>query len=476
MVGVSFYTLWLLLSLIAVVHLLIYKREPSSTIAWLFFVTVVPIFGALLFLIFGPQRLERGASKRRKEIEKLVRAPTAILPLAVSGEVDINAGLPAEDTAVLRLARQVSDYGVTTGNGVELLSDPHHALLAMQSAIEAAEHFIHLEYYIISNDEVTAALFEYLVRAAERGVEVRVLYDAIGSLSLKRIYFRKLIQAGAKIAGFLPFSLIPQRINFNFRNHRKILIIDGHTAFTGGTNIGRQYLGRRNKSQWHDYSVKITGPVCLQLQDVFAKDWHFTTQEDLFQSSYYPQARAAGDSITQVLESGPDTAFATLHQALFLAINSAQYEILLTTPYFIPDPAIMFALTVAALRGVRVRLVLPLKSDAPLVRYASRSFYDGLLRAGVEIYEYQPRILHAKLMVLDQKWTMLGSANMDIRSFRLNFELNLLIYGNSVASQATQLFQMDLAQSQAVDPEKFRRRPIGLQMLENACRLLSPVL
>jgi cardiolipin synthase len=333
-----------------------------------------------------------------------------------------------------------------------------------------------LEYYIISSDEVTEMLFASLLQAAQRGVEVRVLYDSVGSLSLKRIYFRKLAQAGAKIAGFLPFSVVPQRWNLNFRNHRKILIVDGQIVFTGGTNIGRQYLGRRTKHQWHDYTVKVEGPVCLQLQDVFAKDWHFTTQEDLFQAGYYPPAKAAGDATIQMLESGPDSSFATLHQALFQAINSAETEIRLTTPYFIPDPAIMSSLVGAALRGIRVTLVLPLKTDAPLVRYASRSFYDVLLQAGVKIFEYQPRILHAKMMLIDRKWTMIGSANMDIRSFRLNFELNLLIYGESVATQAAALFEADLAQSVQVDPIAFQSRPLSQQMLENACRLLSPVL
>jgi cardiolipin synthase len=365
---------------------------------------------------------------------------------------------------------------VTSGNRVELLQDPYRALLAMQESIEAARYFIHLEYYIIRSDEVTRQLFEHLLSAAKRGVEIRILYDSLGSLSLKRIYFRKLLQKGVKIAGFLPFSLFPQRMNVNFRNHRKILLVDGHTAFTGGTNIGRQYLGRRNEGQWHDYSVKVSGPACAQLQDVFAKDWHFTTQEDLLDPKYYPQPKGNGDSVIQVLESGPDASFLSLHQALFLALNSAREEILLTTPYFVPDPAITTSLMVAARRGVKVMILLPLKSDSRLVQYASRSFFDELLRAGVNIFEYTPRILHAKCLVIDKKWTILGSANMDIRSFRLNFELNLLVYGPSVAEQATSLFETDLQHSRQVDLRRFLARPLGQQMIENACRLLSPVL
>lgn len=468
---------WLLLSVWALVHLLVHKREPSSTLAWILFVTLVPFVGAFVFLIFGPQRLERHAVKRKKEIARVLSlSPSLVHERATESDAGLAPVLANETRGVLALARRISEYGATTGNRVELLHDPHHALVSMQEAIDAAQHFVHLEYYIIANDEVTRQLFDSLCRAAERGVEVRILYDSLGSLSLKRIYFRPLVERGVKIAGFLPFSFLPQRINVNFRNHRKILVVDGKVAFTGGTNIGKEYLGRRNKNQWRDYSVRVQGPVCRQLEDVFAKDWHFTTQEDLFHTRYYPDTPAAGDAVVQVLESGPDSEFHSLHQAIFLALSSARREILLTTPYFIPDPAIMTALSVAALRGVTVKLLLPLRSDLALVQYASRSFYDDLLKAGVQIFEYQPRILHAKLLSIDGTWTILGSANMDIRSFRLNFELNLLVHAGSVAAQTAEVFQTDFAASRLVEREAFFQRPIPTRMMENACRLLSPIL
>ncbi len=434
----------------------------------------VPILGPSLFYLFGPERLERKAIKRKR-----------LLEMQVEGREETRTQLPAEDeeklvpveeTQVLKLAKKVSEYVVTSGNSFELLPDPLEALTAMHKAIDEAKLFVHLEYYIIASDEVTEQLFTSLEAAAQRGVEVRILYDSLGSLSLKRIYFRRLVQQGVKIAGFLPFSILPQRINFNFRNHRKILVIDGKTAFTGGTNIGKQYLGRLSDSQWRDYTVKIKGPVCLQLQDVFAKDWHFTTQEDLFDPKYYPTPTKAGASVVQVLESGPDSAFHILHQTLFLLMNLAEKEILLTTPYFVPDPSILSALTVAALRGLDVTLLLPAKSDSQLVRYASRSFYDLLLKAGVKIFEYQPRILHSKLMTIDGKWTLLGSANMDTRSFHHNFELNLLIYGRNSAKQASEQIRSDLGHSHEIVLEEFMKRSLRSQLLENACRLLSPIL
>ncbi len=465
--GWIIYGLWFCLSAIAIANLLRNKREPSSTLSWLFFVTGVPIFGALFFLVFGPQRLERNAVKRKERLH------SRFVPSNPQMSAEL---LNSDDTHVLKLAKQISSYEVSSENEVEILPDPMTALTAMREAIQNAKNFVHLEYYIIASDEVTKQLFGDLEAALERGVEVRILYDSLGSLSLKRLFFKNLSRLGAKIAGFLPLSLTPQRINFNFRNHRKILIVDGQIAFTGGTNIGKEYLGIRNEKQWRDFAVKVRGPVCLQLSDVFATDWEFTTQENLFFPKYFPEAIKAGDSVVQVLESGPDAAFRTLHQAIFLAINSAQHRILLTTPYFIPDSAMMTALVVAALRGVKVQILLPLKSDSPLVQYASRSFYDTLLKAGAEIYEYQPRVLHSKLLIIDKKWTIIGSSNMDVRSFRLNFELNLLVYGPTLTEKAAEIFNADLSQSQRVALEPFLERPLKQQILENACRLLSPIL
>ncbi|MBI4404364.1 MAG: cardiolipin synthase [Deltaproteobacteria bacterium] len=479
MVTFLYYSVWIILTLWCIFLLLYHKREPYSTIIWLLLVFLVPILGALLFLVFGPIRLERGAVKRKRNIEQQLSEsdPTVLLTVREPSlpPSDLTK-IPTEENQVFRLAEQISEYRLSTGNKVEIIVDPDVALASMQKAIEGAKQFIHLEYYIIVSDEVTEQLFDSLIEARRRGVEVRVLYDSLGSLSLKKIYFRRLTEHGVKVAGFLPLSAIAQRLNLNFRNHRKILVVDGKTAFTGSANIGKQYLGKRNDSQWRDNVVKVEGPVCLQLQDVFAKDWQFTTKEDLYSAMYCPVPQRCGDAVIQVLESGPDTRFQTLYQALFLAITSARSHILMTTPYFIPDSVMMTALTVAALRGVKVQLLLPQKNDLLLVQLASRSFYEALLEAGVEIYEYEPRILHAKNLIIDKKWTIIGSANMDARSFRLNFEINLLIYGSSVTEQAENLFEADLQKSNRVELATYLARPMVRRLLENACRLFSPIL
>jgi cardiolipin synthase A/B len=429
-----------------------------------------------VFFVLGPQRLVRQAHKRKEEIGRMIAHPSFLVHIMGKEKLGSEENLPDRDSHVLQLARQISAYEATRDNGIEVLLEPETALAEMQKAIDSAEQFVHLEYYILANDEVTEGLFDSLINAKNRGVEVRVLYDALGSLSLKKIYFRKLIQNGVKIAGFLPVWAALQRMNLNFRNHRKILIVDGKLAFTGGANIGREYLGARHKQQWRDYLVRVTGPVVLQLEDVFGKDWQFTTGEDLFHAKYYPQPLGGGKSVIQVLESGPDSRFQAFQQAVFLMVNSAQEEILLVTPYFIPDTSLLTSLSVAALRGVKVRLLLPRISDVHFVRWASRSFYDDLLRHGVEIYEYRPKILHAKLLTIDNRWSMLGSANMDIRSFRLNFELNLLVYGSEFASQARTFFFDESKKANLIDRERFERRGLSYRLAENACRLLSPIL
>lgn len=470
MTSTVYYWAWAIGTVWAILYLLRTKREPAATLAWIFFVTVAPLFGPLFLFFFGPQRLERAAVRRRAGMPKREIGRTPLSP-PYSAAPPPRAALP-----VLELVQEMSGYPITAGNRVEILTDPSQALQNMMAAIDAARDFIHLEYYIIASDEVTVQLFDGLSRAIDRGVEVRILYDALGSLSLKRWYFRNLLRKGAKVAGFLPLSSITKRFNLNFRNHRKILVIDGQVSFTGSANIGREYLGRRRESQFRDIVVRVEGPVIQQLEDVFAKDWYFTTKEELFDSRYYPAVEPRGDTWIQILDSGPDSPFYKLHQALFLAITLAERQVLLTTPYFVPDFAINSALEVASRRGVDVTLLLPRRLDYPIVKYAARSFYDSLLRANVRIFEYQPRILHTKLLIVDDKWTVLGSFNMDIRSFRLNFELSLFAYGPSLNEQACRLFETDLGDSLEIDPEKFRKRPVPQQMLENACRLLSPVL
>lgn len=465
---------WIFTSGWVTTRILLERREPASTISWLFTVNVFPYFGPLLYLTFGRQRLARTAQKRSAEISEALRHHE-VDPEKLSTEaMETLKQLYPQETTVVRIAGKASHYLPTQNNKIEIMDDPEVALNEMKFAIDQASKFVHLEYYIIHSDEVTDQLFSSLESALDRGVKVRIMYDALGSLFLKKHTFQHLVKKGAKVAGFHPLRLFSLRFNVNFRNHRKILLVDDNIAFTGGTNIGKEYLGRLSPTQWLDYTVRVEGPVARQLQDVFCGDWHFTTNEEIKVSNELI-LNPSGSAVIQVLESGPDTEFKALYQAIFSAINQAKDEILLTTPYFIPDPAINTALQVAAMQGVKVKIILPQKNDAPMVQRASRSFYEDLLAVGVQIYEYIPRVLHAKMMIIDGKMTFLGSANMDIRSFRLNFELNLLIFGSDVAMQAKDFFMKDLSMSQRIDLDAHRARPIYTKLAENVCRILSPI-
>lgn len=465
-----YFALWMVLALSAILHLLVHKREPVSTISWSLFVLLIPVLGPLIYFTFGPERLIRQAYKR-----KLV-----ITPASSSDNQSLSparrpiATIPT--STFLNLTQNISQFPVSGGNKVHFLTDPQDALIAMIKAIEGAKSFVHLEYYIISSDIITDKIFDSLISAKKRGCQVRVLYDSLGSLSLKRFHFRRLKNAGIHIAGFLPFSLVPQRINLNFRNHRKILIIDGVTAFTGGTNLGREYLGNPGNHQWRDFSTQLWGPVVLQLEEVFKYDWKFTTQEDLSNSLYYPEPKSAGSALIQVIDSGPDTSFQSLHRAIFGGITSAQKQISLMTPYFVPDSSILTGLEVAALKGIDLKLILPKKNDQCLVKFASRSYYSDLLKAGAKIYEFNPKILHAKLMTMDDEFTLIGSGNMDIRSFRLNFEITLLIQDKDVTRRAQDLFEEDLKKSSRIQSSEFEKRGVTQEIIENVCRLLAPIL
>lgn len=471
MVASVYYSLGVVLAFAALVHLLVHKREPISTLSWGLFVILLPLIGPVIYFTFGPERLIRQASKRKMAISNFSLPQSGLTVGSRQGSNPEN-----QNDLFFNLTQNITHFPRSEGNRVCFLHDPQETLATMISEINKAKKFIHLEYYIIASDPITENIFESLIAARARGVEVRILYDALGSLSLKRLHFKKLKAAGIQIAGFLPFSLLPQRINMNFRNHRKILIIDGVTAFTGGTNLGKEYLGRPGKHQWRDFSIQLWGPVCLQLQDVFREDWFFTTKEDLTAQKYFPVPRNEGHAKIQVIDSGPNTAFQSLHRAIFGAITSAKNQILLMTPYFIPDSAILTALEVAALKGIDLKLVLPKKNDQPLVRLASRSFYSELLNAGVKIFEFEPKILHAKLMTIDDEFTLIGSGNMDIRSFRLNFEITLLIQDSDVTQQAQSFFNQDLAKSTPVSLRHFSKRGLFTEMIENTCRLLAPIL
>ncbi|MFN0206906.1 MAG: cardiolipin synthase [Planctomycetota bacterium] len=456
------------------------RRESAATLSWLMFLLFVPVLGPIAYWLFGERRLKRFVRKRRFLGQTLLQSRGVERGRA---SFEPNPGLDARDRDTIIITTKLADVPPSAGNEIKVFIDANEASEAMLRAIDDAKNHIHFVVYIFRPDESGVVFRDHLVAAAKRGVKVKLLIDGAGSLLTKRSFFQSLTAAGGELAVFLPVNIFRGLYHANLRNHRKILIIDGATAFTGGLNVGDEYgsSGIRKKRQrkfgpWRDSHLQLRGPAVAALQDVFAEDWYFTTEREIDAASAYPELLTAGDSFVHVLPSGPDLDWEVIHHAIFTIITKATDHIFLTTPYFVPDRSMLVALATAALRGVDVRLLLPGQSDLALVQAAGRYHYSELLRAGVRIYEYQKGILHAKTVAVDNRWATIGSANLDLRSFRINFELNVVVYGSACATGLHETFIKDLDDSVEITKEEVAHWTFGEKLKNASARLVEGVL
>lgn len=469
-----FNTGWLLLDL-AIISVLIptvilQRRESGATLAWILTIVLLPFLGMLAFWVFGTTRL-RLRRRKRQRIE--ARLATALHKL----QVQSSTGLPMEDMppSLLKLAVKLDETGPQPGNEVTLLRQGAEAFDALESAFDHAHHHIHLVYYIWEPDRTGVRLRDALTRACRRGVDVRLLLDDVGSHRTGKQFFKGLMEAGGQVERFLPVNPLSRQLSLNNRNHRKIVVVDGETGFTGGMNVGDVYAGLGEP--WLDLHACICGPVVHSLQEIFCQDWYHATADDLVSSAYLPHITGSGNVWAQLLASGPaDERWRAIHTLLFAAINLAQQRVWLETPYFVPDPPIVMALQTAALRGVDVRLLLPGRSNHPLVLHAGRSFLDQLLAAGVRVFELQDAMPHAKTVTIDGIFSTLGSANMDQRSFRLNFEANLFFYDAEVAGELERDFLSICTRAREITAINRQGISLRQRLAEDVCRVLAPLL
>ena len=468
-----------LITAVYVPRVLFRKSEPGATLAWLIVILLFPYAGLLFYTVLGTNRIRRRRAARREYDDQIEAGLVELL------EPDGPGGRPAApepwiDTTIFRVARNLGLGNGTAGNDVVLYADGPAAFAAMIAAIHDARQHVHVEFFIFRHDRTGERVLDALIAAAKRGVEVRLLVDAVGlAMTRTRVkFFAPLELAGGQVTRFLPVGWVRGWSFFNLRNHRKLLVVDGDVAFTGGMNVGDEYAGRRRRwtRPWRDTMVRIRGPAARALQAVFARDWYFAAQESLADQRFFPAPEPAGSDVVQVVPSGPDDSLLRLHRHTLAVIEAARERLYIITPYFIPDPALASAIELAALRGVDVRIMLPLRSNHPKVKWAGRSFYEELLEAGVVIHEFDEGMLHAKALVVDGLVTSVGSANMDIRSFRLNFELNIFIYGSAFASQIEEVFVRNALASKRVDPAEYARRSLVQRFAETTARVLSPVL
>ncbi|OIQ88171.1 putative cardiolipin synthase YwiE [mine drainage metagenome] len=386
----------------------------------------------------------------------------------------------------LALEEEIVGSPLVAGNKVELLVDGPSTYGAMLAAIENAKDNINMESFTIENDEIGQRFAKLLISKQRSGVQVNLIYDSVGSINTPKAFFETLQQSGVNVLEFNPINPLRARQGWqvNRRDHRKLLVVDGRVAFVGGVNISSVYssgsFGRprptKGKTTWRDTDLRMAGPVVSEFQKIFMETWDEQNGEPLAVRDYFPEPDENGNELVRAIGSSPEAAYNEMYVTLLSAINSAETEIFLTNAYFIPDPQLLAALKDAAQRGVDVRLLLPRKTDSDLVFYASRSYYDELLAAGIRIYERQDALLHAKTALIDGVWSTIGSTNLDWRSFTYNQEINAVVLGQDFGMQMQGLFAKDMESSELVSLESWRKRSLCARIKERAARLWARLL
>jgi cardiolipin synthase len=468
------YVVWVV---VACTSLLMSRRSPTSTLAWMFAFIALPVVSGLYYLVFGPHRLQR--RRRRYGIARgrlaggtrqIDHAPVAARPK-----------LTGDAAALAAVARRLGQGEPTFASAVKLLDDGDQKMQALEEAIVAATHHIHMEYYIWEPDRVGTHFRNLLAAAAGRGVKVRVLYDAVGSPHMNRKFWAPVTDLGGEVAIFNRLHLSFASLHFaNFRTHRKIALCDGRVGFLGGINLhDPESSTRSGKDAWKDAHARIDGEPVWRLQQLFLENWSYSGREFHAKGreleKYFPLSAQNGQGLpVQVIASGPDDENAPIHAFFLAAISTARKRIWIETPYLIPDEPLESAMRIAELRGVDVQVIVPKQGDSRLVTAASHTYCESMRKAGVAIHEYGPPMLHAKTMVIDDTVAVVGTANMDNRSFRLNFEVAAAFYDPDVIARLAKRFADDRALSK---PFPARRRSAKLQaFLESVARLTSPVL
>ncbi|MCL3858969.1 cardiolipin synthase [Pediococcus pentosaceus] len=462
--------------IIALTIALMEKRDISAAWAWLFVMLLLPGIGFIIYLFFGwklnqRQIFDLKAQKRlgisdMAEYQK--RNPKNKPILDTNLENDLVQMFLNTDNAIL-----------TTKNDLKIFTDGHEKFNSLFEDLKKAKHHINIEYFTIYDDQLGKKLRKILVQKAREGVQVRVLYDLFGSKGSKQKFFKELIQAGGEVTPFMKSKLGYYSFRINFRNHRKIVVIDGSVGYIGGFNIGDQYLGRNKRfGNWRDTHLRLEGSVVLQLQSRFFMDWNASAKRQKVQFSldYFPQSNVQNNIPMQIVSSGPENDVQKIKQGYIKMIMGAKHSIWIETPYFIPDDALMEALLIAIRSGIEVRIVIPQMPDHPFVYRATEYYVQQLLKAGARIYSYQNGFMHAKTIVVDNMITSVGSANWDIRSFKLNFEANAFMYDPKVAEQIIATIKNDLKDARELDEEYFKQQSSWKKFRQLASRLISPIL
>lgn len=452
------------------------RKDASATWAWLMVLLFIPIAGFFLYLIFGRRlsgkRIFTWDAKSKLGVKKTVQSQLRAIE---NNQFVFNELEEYKDLYYLHLRND--DAILTQNNAIDIFVDGKEKFRSLLEDMESAKDHIHLLYYIIRHDELGLQIANMLLKKAKEGVEVRVLYDALGTRSLRPKYMKLLKKSGVQLEAFFP-SLIP-KINFklNYRNHRKLAIIDGKVGYIGGFNIGDEYLGKSKKfGYWRDTHLRIIGDAVQSMQTRFILDWNQASKQDIHYDERYYASVPKGKAGVQIVSSGPDSNWEQIKNGYIKMILSAKKYVYIQTPYFIPDESLRDAIRIAALSGVKVKIMIPNKPDHPFVYWATLSYVGDMLQAGAEVFIYQNGFLHSKTIVVDGKIASVGTANIDVRSFRLNFEVNAFLYDRSLAARLVEAFHEDVANSTQMTRKLYNKRSFGIRIKESVSRLLSPIL
>jgi cardiolipin synthase A/B len=470
-----------LYALVTGIFLVSENRRPQETLAWMLAFFFAPGIGILVYFLFGRNR--KAFSKESKLLRQDLEASALpVLSPILSRQDEVITRLEGESASrrkLMMLVRRNSHSALTRRNSVKIKQDAAEFYASLIEDMEAARHSIHLQYFIWGADPFTERLKEILAAKARAGIEVRLLYDPVGSLGhLTHAYVRDMRAAGVRMA---PTSPLYRLHTISYRNHRKITVINGAIGYTGGMNIGQEHLdGGKGFASWRDTQLRIVGEGAAVLQAVFMVDWYNAVRENLFSDAYYPTDPAPprdGEVPVQILTSGPDSQWAAIRQLYAFMIASAQRHVFLQSPFFIPDATIAEALRAAALAGIDVRVMLSARpSGNRLPDWAGNTYIADIADAGVRVFLYEKGYLHAKTITIDSETCSIGSANLDIRSFSINYELNAVLYSEKLARELEEDFKQDLGHCTEFDAAAYRKCSAAVRLRDSVARLLSPLL
>ena len=470
-----FWLAYLTVTLWSIVNIIFNGSQATKMISWSLTVIILPFLGPLLYFLFGINRRKFKLFKLKQTEKRRLYSET--YKELKGGEQSVHDFEDYKHDKLASLIRKNSYFAPYEGNKITLLNDGEEAFNAIFKAIDEAKDFVHLQYYILEEGKLLDRFYELFKEKVKQGVEIRLLYDSLGSNSLRGKVVKRFKKIGVKAYASMPIRFGNLLFTLNYRNHRKIVIIDGKIGFTGGFNVTDKYIEPISElGVWQDLHVKLEGPVVNSLQRVFVKDYHFAGEEELLlQEKYFPKIEPVGNTIAQVISSGPDSRYPAIMQQYLAMINIARKSICIANPYFIPGAPVLEALRIAALSGVTVTLLTPRELDSYLAKYSMFSTFENLLQVGAHIY-LRPDFSHSKVIIIDGEIASVGSGNFDYRSFEHNFETNAILYDNVIAKEIEGLFNGHCKEENKLELEEFKKRSPFTKFLEGLAKFFSPLL